>query len=54
MSKKSLLIKIGASLLALFLLTACNNETDSEPQEDVNTEENTEETTEEESTEESE
>ncbi|WP_078432884.1 hypothetical protein [Metabacillus halosaccharovorans] len=51
---KSLLLKVGASLLAVFLMAACNNTDDTE-QEETNveeTEEGTEEGTEEESTEE--
>ncbi|HZH60383.1 MAG TPA: hypothetical protein VEY70_12555 [Metabacillus sp.] len=47
---KSLLLKVGASLLAVFLMAACNNTDDTE-QEETNVEE-TEEGTEEESTEE--
>ena len=49
---KSLLLKVGASLLAVFLMAACNNTDDTE-QEETNVEE-TEEGTEEESTEETE
>jgi hypothetical protein len=41
---KNLLLKVGASLLAVFLMTACNNPDDAE-QEEMNTEEtDTEET----------
>ncbi|WP_175639564.1 hypothetical protein [Metabacillus schmidteae] len=50
--KKSLLLKIGASLLVVFLMAACNNTDDTE-QEETNVEE-TEEGTEEETTEETE
>ncbi|WP_156932058.1 hypothetical protein [Bacillus sp. J37] len=49
---KSLLLKVGASLLAVFLMAACNNTDDTE-QEETNVEE-TEEGTEEESPEEAE
>ncbi|MBO1512220.1 hypothetical protein [Metabacillus bambusae] len=51
---KSLLLKVGASLLAVFLMAACNNTEDTET-EDTNTEETgteTEEETTEETTEE--
>ena len=48
---KTLLLKVGASLLAVFLMTACNNPDDAE-QEETNTEETeTEEGTETEGTE---
>lgn len=47
---KSLLLKVGASLLAVFLMAACNNTDDTE-QEETNVEE-TEESTEETETEE--
>ncbi|MDQ0225220.1 hypothetical protein [Metabacillus niabensis] len=53
---KSLLLKVGASLLAVFLMAACNNteETDQEETntEQTETEETEEDTTEEETTEE--
>ncbi|MBD1381587.1 hypothetical protein [Metabacillus arenae] len=45
--QKSFLLKVGASLLAVFLLGACNNAEDPET-EDTNTEETEEETSEEE------
>jgi protein involved in sex pheromone biosynthesis len=54
--KKSLLLKVGASLLAVFLMAACNNTEDTETEdtntEETETEEGTE--TEEETTEEAE
>lgn len=43
MKKKSFLLKLGVSMFALFLLTACNSETNTDQQEDTNMEENTEE-----------
>jgi protein involved in sex pheromone biosynthesis len=54
--KKSLLLKVGASLLAVFLMAACNNTEDTETEDTTNTEETeTEGTeTEEETTEEAE
>lgn len=48
---KSLLLKVGASLLAVFLMAACNN-TEETDQEDTNTEETETEETEEDTTEE--
>jgi protein involved in sex pheromone biosynthesis len=59
--KKSLLLKVGASLLAVFLMAACNNTEDTETEDTTNTEETEEGTetqegteTEEETTEEAE
>lgn len=48
---KSLLLKVGASLLAVFLMAACNNTDDTE-QEETNVEETEEDSTEEVETEE--
>ncbi len=48
---KSLLLKVGASLLAVFLMAACNN-TEETDQEETNTEQTETEETEEDTTEE--
>lgn len=48
---KSLLLKVGASLLAVFLMAACNN-TEETDQEETNTEQTETEETEEDNTEE--